>query len=177
MLIMSFRHVIIENCTVNGLNLGVTCNSVFWSSGRVSGSHHRSRVNSCCHWSVLSPVCINWLVSFAVMLLAVRLKWRRSVVIGQSRPLVKFGSFVMLMSWMSRLYGAGSGWHLLRGVCSKLVNQFSRTFQDCHTDWNTQLLRNGYRPKLLYLVLRQLFLDNESYLSLLRVTSEVELKK
>ena len=23
----------------------------------------------------------------------------------------------MLMSWMSRLYGAGSGWHLLRGVC------------------------------------------------------------
>ena len=30
---------------------------------------------------------------------------------------------VMLMSWMSRLYGAGSGWHLLRGVCSKLVNQ------------------------------------------------------
>ena len=32
----------------------------------------------------------------------------------------------MLMSWMSRLYGAGSGWHLLRGVCSKLVNQLSR---------------------------------------------------
>ena len=41
------------------------------------------------------------------MLLAVRLKWRRSVVIGQSRPLVKFGSFVMLMSCMSSLYGAG----------------------------------------------------------------------
>ena len=43
------------------------------------------------------------------MLLAVRLKWRRSVAIGQSRPLVKFGSFVMSMSWMSRLNGAGSG--------------------------------------------------------------------
>ena len=32
----------------------------------------------------------------------------------------------MLMSWMSRLYGAGSGWHLLRVVCSSLVNQLSR---------------------------------------------------
>ena len=30
-------------------------------------------------------------------------------------------------------------------------------------------------PKLLYLVLRRLCLDNESYLSLLRITSEVEL--
>ena len=28
--------------------------------------------------------------------------------------------------WMSRLYGASSGWHLLRGVCSKLVNQLSK---------------------------------------------------
>ena len=32
----------------------------------------------------------------------------------------------MLMSWMSRLYGAGSGWHLLRAVCSKLVNQLCK---------------------------------------------------
>ena len=27
---------------------------------------------------------------------------------------------------LCRLYGAGGGWHLLSGVCSKLVNQLSR---------------------------------------------------
>ena len=37
------------------------------------------------------------------MLLAVRLKWLRSV-----GSVVLFGSFVMLMSWTSCLYGAGS---------------------------------------------------------------------
>ena len=44
-----------------------------------------------------------------------------------------------------------------------------------HTDRNTQLHRNGYQPGPLYLVLKRLYLGNESYLSLLRVTSEVEL--
>ena len=45
----------------------------------------------------------------------------------------------------------------------------------CHTDWNTQLHRNRYQPRLLYLVLKRLCLGKESYLSLLRITSEVEL--
>ena len=48
-------------------------------------------MNSCCQSNVLNPVCINRLVSFAVMLLAVKLKWRKSVVIGRSRPLIKLG--------------------------------------------------------------------------------------
>ena len=38
---------------------------------------------TCCQSNVFSPVCVHWLISFAVMLLAVRLKWRRSVVIGR----------------------------------------------------------------------------------------------
>ena len=42
----------------------------------------------------------------------------------------------------------------------------------CHTDWNTQLHRRGYRPRLL---LKRLCLDKESYLSLLRITPDVEL--
>ena len=45
----------------------------------------------------------------------------------------------------------------------------------CHTDRNTQLHRNGYQPRALYLVLKRLYLGNESYRSLLRITSEVEL--
>ena len=46
----------------------------------------------------------------------------------------------------------------------------------CHTDRNTQLHRNGYQPRPLYLVLKRLYLGNESYLSLAKiVTSEVEL--
>ena len=54
-----------------------------WRFDSLSGSHHQSQVKGCCQSNVLSPVCVHWLVSFAVMLLAVRLKWRRSVVIGQ----------------------------------------------------------------------------------------------
>ena len=50
-------------------------------------------MNSCCQSNVLGPVCINGLVSFAVMLLAVRLKWRRSVVIGRSRSVSEVRSF------------------------------------------------------------------------------------
>ena len=42
----------------------------------------------------------------------------------------------------------------------------------CHTDWNTQLHRRGYRPRLL---LKRLCLGKESYLSLLRITPDVEL--
>ena len=45
----------------------------------------------------------------------------------------------------------------------------------CHTDRNTQLHRNGYQSRPLYLVLKRLSLGNESYRSLLRLTSEVEL--
>ena len=60
----------------------IESSSLSWKKG---GSHHQSQVNSCCQSNVLSPVCINWWVSLAVMLLAVRLKWRRSVVIGRSR--------------------------------------------------------------------------------------------
>ena len=48
-------------------------------------------MKGCCQSNVLSPVCVHQLVSFAVMLLAVRLKWHRSVVIGQFGSLVKLG--------------------------------------------------------------------------------------
>ena len=54
-------------------------------------------MNSCCQSNVLSPVCIDRLVIFAVMLLAVRLKWRKSVVIGQSRPVSNLGRSVRLV--------------------------------------------------------------------------------
>ena len=43
---------------------------------------HQSQVNGCGHLNVLSLVCVTLLVSFAIMLLAVRLKWHRSIVIG-----------------------------------------------------------------------------------------------
>ena len=36
----------------------------------------------------------------------------------------------MLMSWTSRLYGAGSGWHLLRGVCH---HYRQRSFSGLHS--------------------------------------------
>ena len=58
----------------------------------MSGSLHPSQVNSSCQSNVLSPPRINWLVSFSVMLLAVRLKWRRSVVIGRSGSVGKVRS-------------------------------------------------------------------------------------
>ena len=45
-------------------------------------SHHQSQVNGCGHLNVLSLVCVTLLVSFAIMSLAVRLKWHRSIVIG-----------------------------------------------------------------------------------------------
>lgn len=54
-------------------------------------NHHQSQVKSCCQSGVLSPVRVYWsiidyisciLVSLAAMLLAIRLKWRKSVVIG-----------------------------------------------------------------------------------------------
>ena len=64
-----------------------------WRFDNLSGSHLQSQVNSCCQSNVLSPVCINWLVSFAVMLLAVRFKWRRSVVFGWSRSVSEVRSF------------------------------------------------------------------------------------
>ena len=57
-----------------------------WCFNNLSSSHHQTQVNSCfqvnscCQANVLSPVCINWFVSFAVMLLAVRLKWQKSVM-------------------------------------------------------------------------------------------------
>ena len=53
-----------------------------WHFYNLCGSHHQSQVKDCCRLNVLSLVCVHWLVSFAVMLLAVRLKWCRSVVIG-----------------------------------------------------------------------------------------------
>ena len=34
-------------------------------STTLSGSHHQSKVKGCCQSNVLSPVCINWSVSFA----------------------------------------------------------------------------------------------------------------
>ena len=61
----------------------------------LNGSHHQSQVKGSCQSNVLSPVCVHWLVSFAVMLLAVRLKWRRSVVIG------RFGSVSEVRSFCS----------------------------------------------------------------------------
>ena len=64
-----------------------------WRFDNLSGSHDQSQVNSFCQSNVLSPVCISWLVSFAVMLLAVRLKWRRSVVFGRSRSVSEVRSF------------------------------------------------------------------------------------
>ena len=39
---------------------------------------------------------------------------------------------------MTRLYGAGSGWHLLRRVCSKLVNQLSNNITAKLTNQCTQ---------------------------------------
>ena len=47
--------------------------SVDWRFDNLSRSHHQSQVNSCCQSNVPSPICINWLVSFAVILLAVRI--------------------------------------------------------------------------------------------------------
>ena len=61
----------------------------------LSGGHHPSQVKGYCQSNVLSPVCVHRLVSFAVMLLAVRLKWRRSVVIG------RFGSVSEVRSFCS----------------------------------------------------------------------------
>ena len=61
----------------------------------LSGGHHQSQVKGYCQSNVLSPVCVHRLVSFAVMLLAVRLKWRRSVVIG------RFGSVSEVRSFCS----------------------------------------------------------------------------
>ena len=42
-----------------------------WRFDNLGGS--QSQVNSYCQWNVPSPICINWLVSFAVILLAVRI--------------------------------------------------------------------------------------------------------
>ena len=42
-----------------------------WLFDNLSGSHLQSQVNS--QSNVPSPICINWLVSFAVILLAVRI--------------------------------------------------------------------------------------------------------
>ena len=39
-----------------------------WRFDNLSGSHHQSRVKDCCQSNVLTPLCIHWLVSFAVML-------------------------------------------------------------------------------------------------------------
>ena len=36
-----------------------------WRFDNLSGSHHQSKVKGCCQSNVLSPVCINWSVSFA----------------------------------------------------------------------------------------------------------------
>ena len=71
-------------------------NKYNWRFDNLGGSHLQSQVNSCCQSNVLSPVCMNWLVSFAMMLLAVRPMWRRSVVIGQFRSVSKVRSFCSL---------------------------------------------------------------------------------
>ena len=53
-----------------------------WCRDNLCRSHHQSQVNGCGHLNVLSLVCVTLLVSFAIMLLAGRLKWHRSIVIG-----------------------------------------------------------------------------------------------
>ena len=67
-----------------------------WCFNYLSGSHHQSQGNRCCQSDVLSPVCINWLVSSAVMLLAARLKWHRLVMIGGSWSVSKVRSFCLV---------------------------------------------------------------------------------
>lgn len=47
-----------------------------WCYDNLSGSCHQSQAISCCQSNVPRLVCMNWLVSFAVMILAVRLKWQ-----------------------------------------------------------------------------------------------------
>ena len=64
-----------------------------WCFNNLSSSHHQSQVNSCCQVNVLSPVCINWFVSFHVMLSAVRLKWQKLVMIGWFWSVGKVRSF------------------------------------------------------------------------------------
>ena len=49
-----------------------------------------------CQSNVLSPVCVHKLVSFAVMLLAARLKWRRSVVIDWFGSVSEVRSFFLV---------------------------------------------------------------------------------
>ena len=56
------------------------------------GSHHQSQVKDY-QSNVICLVRGNWLVSFAVMLLAVRLTQRSSVVIGQFQSVDKVRSF------------------------------------------------------------------------------------
>lgn len=58
----------------------------------IPGERRRSSaaVNSCCQSNVVRAVRINWLVSFVLMLSAVKLKWRRSIGIDQSRSVGKF---------------------------------------------------------------------------------------
>ena len=52
-----------------------------WHLDNLRGSHHQGQVRSCCQSNVLHPVHENWFVSLAVMLLAVRLKWRKFILI------------------------------------------------------------------------------------------------
>ena len=47
------------------------------------------------------PVRVNWFVGSAVMLLAVRLKWRKLSVIGQFRSVVELYCLVRLWCWFA----------------------------------------------------------------------------
>ena len=81
------------NSLVWSYMIGTIVGSGDWRFDNLSGSQHQRQVNSCCQSNVLGTVCINWLVIFAVMLSAGRLKWRRLVMIGRSWSVSEVRSF------------------------------------------------------------------------------------
>ena len=113
----------------------------------LSRSHHQSQLKGCCQSNVLSPACINWLVSFAVMLLAVRLKWRRSVVIGRKRNVSHHDrqqSFSGLHSLGRSNYTITCYLRVQTIYCK--TNNVSKTPSSMSSDWHT--LRN----KIIFLL-------------------------
>ena len=80
----------------------------------------------------MRPVRVNGIVSLAVMLLAIRFKWCKSVEIGIMRSFCSVRFLNTCREYRaSSLNSAGSDTCRV-GVCSKLLNQLSRVIH-CKT--------------------------------------------